>query len=171
MSPLDDELRTALSSRTASLTTGPDFLAGVERRAKRLRRQRVASTVAGSAMAVTALGLGGPLVASSLTGTADGPLDQATTTPAPTARSYVLDPENPWPYRGVPVDDLGTGTVEAVRVQLAAVRGVDVEDVALTPLYGQVDEPSQSAELLYLARVEGVPAWASPAAPSPGRRW
>ena len=158
MSPLDDELRGALSSRTRAIDPPPDFFAGVERRATRMRRQKVGAAVAGSALAVTGLGLGGPLVASSLTGTAPSPVDRATSAPAPAVDRFALDPADPWAYRGVPLDELGDGLLEAVREQVAAVRGVGA-DVALTPLYGQLHEPSQQAELVFLAQVDGVSGW------------
>lgn len=160
MSPLDDELRSTLSSRTESVAPSPDFFDGVERRARRMRRNRVAGAVAGSALAVSALGLGGPMLASSLTSTAPGPLDQATSAPTalPDAR-FVLDPAAPWPYRGVPLKDLGDGTVEAVRVQLAATRGVWTDDVELTPLYGRRAGDPQQLELLFVAQVGGTPSW------------
>lgn len=172
MSPLPDALRAALTSRTRSLSVSPDLLAGVERRARRMRRQKVTASVVGSALSVAALGLGGPTLVSSLTEGGSGSLDQATTAPRPEPAPvlpqtvtpqppefFALDPANPWPYRGVPIEELGDGTVETVRVEYAARRGVDLADVALSPLYGQVDELSAEVELFFVAQVEGTPAW------------
>lgn len=48
MSPIDDELRTALQRRATAVPPSPDPLAGIERRAGRMRRNRVAVSVAGS---------------------------------------------------------------------------------------------------------------------------
>lgn len=148
MSPIDDELRSALSSRTSAVTPSPDLFAGVERRATRMRRQRVVAAVAGSALAVSVLGLGGPLVASSLTSTAPNPLDSATTQPAPDpAERYALDPTDPWPYRGLPVPELGEGFVETAQREWQ-IRHPGSE---LRPLFGQVHEPSQATELVFVA--------------------
>ncbi|HWG93575.1 MAG TPA: hypothetical protein VNU66_05040, partial [Mycobacteriales bacterium] len=158
MSPIDDELRTAFSSRTDGVGLSPDFFSGVERRAKRLRRQRVAATVAGSALAVSALGLGGPLVASSLTRDT-APSSVATSAPderIATFEEYALDPADPWPYRGS--DSARAAMEDATAVQWAATQGADEADVELVPLWAEVFEPSGVATLVFLAR-EGEGPW------------
>jgi hypothetical protein len=159
MSPIDDELRTALSSRTDTVGLSPDFFSGVERRARSMRRQRVAATVAGSALTVSALGLGGPMLASSLTSTAPGP-SLATQAPAVVEDRYALDPADPWPYRGdravLGGDDGG-----------AYAREVETRYPELTdgqwsfaPLYGTADEPSGSDALVFLVRAaDGRALW------------
>jgi hypothetical protein len=60
MTPLDDELRRTLSSRAATLAPSPDPLAGIEARASRIRRLRVAGAMAGAAVAVAAVALAVP---------------------------------------------------------------------------------------------------------------
>ncbi|MFP5219025.1 MAG: hypothetical protein ACLGIG_04710, partial [Actinomycetes bacterium] len=82
MSPLDESLRSTLTARTDHLDLPPDFLDGVERRAHELRRRRVTAAVVGSALAVTALGVGGPVVASLVT---SSPTDRPPTATAPPA--------------------------------------------------------------------------------------
>ena len=54
MSPLDDQLRSTLHARADVLAPSPDPLAGIESRARRLRRRRVSASLAGVALAVTA---------------------------------------------------------------------------------------------------------------------
>ncbi len=61
MTPIDEELRTALHERARSLPPPADPLAGIERRAARIRRRRVTAAVAGSALAVTVVAVGAPL--------------------------------------------------------------------------------------------------------------
>jgi hypothetical protein len=167
MSPLDDELRSALTSRTGTLTLSPDFFTGVERRARRMRRNRVVASVAGSALAVAALAVGGPLVASSLTSTANGPLDQATTpseapTPEPPsfdANPFGLDPADPWEYRG---DDavLGNGNLETFTREWGVQHAFDEGDVTFTPLYGELFEPSGAVTVVFLAEGPDLgPRW------------
>lgn len=151
MSPLEDDLRTALTSRTSALTPSPELFAGVERRARRMRRRRGAATVAGSALAVTALGLGGPLLVTSLTSASDGPVDVATSGPSEPPQAvqdeYGLDPDAPWPYRGVPLGELGEGFLETAQREWQVRRpGSD-----LRPLFGQLDGPSETAQLVFVA--------------------
>jgi hypothetical protein len=152
MSPLSDELRTALSSRTDSIELSPDFVTGVERRARRMHRNRVAATVAGSALAVSALGVGGPMVASTLTRDAAPPM--ATSGPTQVVEqgpSYALDPADPWAYRGDPAL-LGNGMLETATLEWAVRHGDEPADVSFTPLYGQAYEPAGGAtELVYVA--------------------
>ena len=62
MSPLDDELRTLFSDRADRLLPAADPLLGVERRARRIRRNRVAASIGGAAIAVAAIALALPSV-------------------------------------------------------------------------------------------------------------
>lgn len=114
MTPIDDELRTALHRRAAAVAPPADPLSGVERRAARIRRRRMASAVAGTALAVvtaavavplgfntlrdaagTARGYagGGPAMPSPPTGMPTGPTE---TPPPPNLPANFLD----WPARG-----------------------------------------------------------------------
>jgi hypothetical protein len=156
MSPIDDELRSALSSRTGTVGLSPDFLSGVERRAGRMRRRRVAATVAGSALAVSALGLGGPLVASTLTRDSGPPTVAAPQQTVDPAARYDLQAGHLWPFRGDAAarDDMAGATA----VQWAATQGARPDDVELVPLWAEVFEPSGVATLVFLAR-EGTGPW------------
>ncbi len=159
MSPIDDELRATLRGRAYELSPAPDPLPGIERRAKRIRRNRVAASVAGSALAVAAIALAVP----TLTPTAGPdrvPAPFATTEPtaapspvptaAPSLSPYALDPADPWPYRGDP-DAAVQGDLDAYTIEWAGRRGVLTDDVRLVPLFGRIYESSAAPELVYLA--------------------
>jgi hypothetical protein len=160
MTPLDDELRAALQGRASALAPSADPLAGIERRAKRIRRNRVGAAVAASALAVSAIAVAVPALQSA---TSSGPdLPRVGTAPAslePTATTspYALDPANPWTYRGDDLELLGPGTLNEIERQFGIRHGTN--DVALTPLSGQVWEPSQKFELFFLADVAGELRW------------
>lgn len=161
MSPLDDELRTALQRRADAVAPSPDPLAGVERRAGRLRRNRLAASVAASVLAVAGVATAVPL----LTGSAPPDAPPVAVQPAPTrtpddtSAAYALDPAAPWDYRGTPLPELGQGFLETATVEVAARHGVAEDAVTLTPLWGQVDEPSARSELVVLATVDGEARW------------
>ena len=158
MSPLDDELRAALHSRAGSVLPSPDPLVGAERRAAGLRRRRTAASVVGSALAAAAIAVAVPALAPSST----GPAPQVAASAPPTAvvqAPEALDPDAPWPYRGAPLPQLGDGFLDAATTQYAALRGVPETAVRLTPLFGQVHEPSGTSELVVLAVVDGQPSW------------
>ena len=185
MSPIDDELRAALLRRATVVPPSPDPLAGIERRATRMRRNRVAASVAGSALAVAAVVTAVPLLTTpgstgpdSARFASDGPSASTVPTPGPTAPSapptggptpgatggsatsrYALDLDAPWPYRGAPLPRLGDGTVETIARELGVRHGVEASAVDLVPLWGQVDEPAQVAELAFAATVGGEQRW------------
>jgi hypothetical protein len=108
MSPIDDELRAALHRRARVLDPSPDPLAGIERRARRMRRNRIGAAVAGSALAVTAVAGVVPL----LQGTSPVPDRPPVATAAPTLeptpgadpgagrRLVRPGPATPWAPRG-----------------------------------------------------------------------
>lgn len=162
MSPIDDELRRALQRRATGVAPSPDPLAGIERRAGRMRRNRLAASVAGSVLAVAALATAVPLL-SSPTGPDAPPVavtpPAASPSPVETSSAYALDPAAPWDYRGTPLGELGPGTVETVTREYATQRGVPESSLTLTPLWGQVEEPSGQAELVFVAAVDGEARW------------
>lgn len=165
MSPIDDELRTALHRRATGVTPAADPLAGIERRAGRLRRNRLAASLAGSVLAVAAVATAVPLLTAQSRPDAPpvalAPTDPPSASPgtaAPTA-SYALRPSAPWPYRGTPLAELGTGTLDTIAREYATKRGVAAGSITLTPLWGQVHEPSGQAELVFLAVVDGEARW------------
>lgn len=155
MSPIDEQLRSALSARVDDVRLPPGLLPGVERRARRMRRQKLAAAVAGSALAVGALGLGGPLLVASLTAGSrtPAPSDLATAgpetlvpEPAPEVSPFALDLARPWAYRGDPgVLDDGL-LAAATRAWQGRHPGSE-----LVPLFGRV-EPSGREELVFLGR-------------------
>ena len=160
MSPIDDELRAALHDRARVVNPSPDPLAGIEARARRIQRNRVGAAVAGSALAVALVAAVVPAVQSATTTQPDLPRvasAEPRLSQAPDSSAYALDPQDPWDYRGIPVEQLGQGTVETVEREYATKRRA--RTVRLTPLFGQVYEPSQQVELVFLAEVDGTFRW------------
>jgi hypothetical protein len=142
----------------------PDPLAGIERRAARMQRNRLAASVAGSVLAVAAIATAVPLLSGTTSPAPDAPpVASAQPSPRPTTvvttPSYALDPQRPWAYRGTPLAELGNGTVDTITREYATRRGVTESAVALTPLWGRVYEPSQQAELVFVATVDGEDRW------------
>jgi hypothetical protein len=166
---LDDELRAVLHGRAIVVPPSPDPLAGIERRAARMRRNRIGASVAGSVLAVAAVASVVPLLQGAASEPRpDGPPvasaePSASASPEPTAvvasSPYALDPDRPWPYRGAPLEQLGPGTVDTLAREYAVKRGVAASSVELTPLWGQLYEPSGQAELVFLASVDGAHRW------------
>jgi hypothetical protein len=133
-------------------------------RASRVRRTRVGSAVAGSALAVVLVAAVVPAIqrtASSQPAVPRGATQAPTTARSPSAAtSYALDPDQPWAYRGIPLEELGgADAVDTMRSEYAVERGVPESSVTLTPLFGQVDEPSGRHELVFLADVDGERRW------------
>jgi hypothetical protein len=175
MSPIDDELRAALHGRAQVLAPAPDPLAGIEARAKRIQRNRIGASVAGSALAVAMIAVAVPALQGA---TSSQPNVERFATVAPSAPatpqvapSYSLDPKAPWAYRGEPLDRLGTGSLETIEREYAVKRRAAA--ATITPLYGQVDESTQQFELVFLAEVDGAYRWAvaSPGEAGPEFRW
>ena len=160
MSPLDDELRGLLHARAGTVSPAPDPLTGIEQRAARMRRNRVAATVAGAALAVTAVAVGVPALVSDhdrAGGTQFAtPGASASASPPPTATPSpdALDPAQPWPYRG-DAAVLGNSTLDTVRRDWATRHPAST----LTPLYGHVYEPSGRPEIVFLSRDAGGDRW------------
>src|SRR3954468_16455966 len=105
MTPLDDELRSLLHSRADGVAPAPDPLGGIERRAKRMRRNRVGASVAGSALVVAAIAVAVPTLVPDRDGAssvANTPTPTATPADVPTRNHGPsdLDPAHPWAYRG-----------------------------------------------------------------------
>lgn len=150
MSPIDDELRAALNRRAQEVSPSPDPMAGIEGRARRIRRNRIGAAVAASVVAVSTIVLAVPALQSA-TSSAPDVSQFATSGPStqPAASPYVLDPENPWPYRGNP-DVAVEGDLDAYAIAWASRHGVLVDDVELVPLFGQRYQPADVHELVYL---------------------
>jgi hypothetical protein len=135
MTPLDDELRQTLSERAFSLAPAADPLAGVEAKAARIRRTRVALAAGGAALAVAAVAVAVPVLDTGR----KGPTTQVATTATPT----VSGPAS-WAYRG---NDIPPSTLSTYQ------REWDLRPPGstLVPLFGQVYEPSATQELVFVA--------------------
>ena len=149
MSPIDDELRAVLHGRAAVLAPSPDPLAGIERRARRMRRTRAATAVAGSALAVAAIALAVPAVLPEAAPRVQTPA--ASTAPSPTTAPAAYDPAAPWAYRGGPT--LDPQDLASFTSGWATTVGVGADEVVFTPLYGEVHEPSGRFRFVYAASV------------------
>jgi hypothetical protein len=160
MSPINDELRAALHGRASTIAPSPDPLADIERRAKRIRRNRIGAAVAASALAVSVIALAVPALQSAVSSGPNVP-NFATAAPSEdyTADNalYALDPKNPWRYRGADLELLGPGTLDTIAREFGIKHGTN--DVELNPLFGQVWEPSRKFELFFLAKVDGSYRW------------
>src|SRR4051812_38777928 len=138
MTPIDDELRHVLHARADVLAPSPDPLGGIERRAKRMRRNRVAASVAGAALAVSAVAIAIPLLGSNDDGSTTQFASQAPS-PQPSATSQAalppsaLDPQHPWAYRGDP-GLLRNGNLETFQRDWA----LKHPGSTVAPLYGHV---------------------------------
>lgn len=98
MTPLDDELRTALGRRADLVSPAADPFEGIERRARGIRRRRGLAAVLGTTAAVAAIALAVPAVIGS-TSASRGPV---ATTPPTSPPAVVVDDARPanavlWP--------------------------------------------------------------------------
>ncbi len=106
MTPIDDELRTSLHRRADALAPPADPLAGIERRAGRIRRRRVAIAVTGTALAVAVVavpvGIGQLRSSPSNSGLAGGGPSIPPPSTVTAIRSAKTPPQNVlnWPERG-----------------------------------------------------------------------
>jgi len=142
MTPLDDELRTTLSSRAAAVAPPADPLAGIEARAGRIRRRRTLVSVSGAAAAVAAVALAVPSLMPSRTATV-----QPGTTPSATAPATPTETAQPaavpanllrWGVRGM--DPVSPSTLDLRTLFAQAFGRDDVDNTAYSPLYvGKTD--------------------------------
>ena len=149
MSPLDDELRSLLHSRAGAVTPSPDPLAGIERRATRLRRDRAVASVVGTALAVAAIALAVPSLVPDNDRSGDDRTRFASSAPSaepsPAARG-AFDPQQPWAYRG------DTALIAAHELSsLQDEWATRHPGSTLTPLFGHVYEPSAKPEIAFSA--------------------
>ena len=158
MSPLDDELRTLLGQRAADIAPSPDPLAGIESRARRIRRNRIAASVTGAALAIAVIAAIVPSVLPDQL--ADRGSTQFADDDAPDRASEIppsgLDPASPWPYRGNP-SLIADGPLRSLRGAWAAANHPESE---VTPLVGLVNESSQQTEIAFVSVAKGVNTFA-----------
>jgi hypothetical protein len=145
MSPLDDQLRAALHGRADVLAPSPDPLAGIERRARGMKRRRVAASVAGAALAVVAIAVAVPSL-----GSGGKPTQYASGGPTSLAPASTLDPEHPWAFRGT---TLTPGTAAHFQQEWASRH----PGSRLSPLFAQVYAPSGQEEAAFVATGNGGP--------------
>ncbi|MDT7551007.1 MAG: hypothetical protein QOE84_3401, partial [Actinomycetota bacterium] len=160
MSPLDDELRALFQERADVLAPSADPMAGIERRAKRMRRNRVAASVAGTALAVAAIAVAVP----SLVPGRDGAASQLGSTPSPSvvaspspAHSYgpnELDPQHPWTYRG-DSSLLVYGNITTLLREWQIRHPGSV----INPVFGQVYAPTKAPEIVFVSHAPGEDRW------------
>jgi hypothetical protein len=158
MNTMDDEVRATLHDRAEQVPAPLDVFDRVEARAKRMHRNRVAASVAGAVAAVAAVAIVVPTVvsgssnhgvATTPTGVAtQQPTQQPTNEPSPPAplNKYALDPANPWPYRG---DQ--KAIAPAVLQKFQQDWSAKHPGSTLQPLWGEIYEPSQQPEVVFVA--------------------
>jgi hypothetical protein len=132
-------------------------MAGIERRAGRIRRHRMAASVAGAALTVAAIAIAVPSLVPDRDG-AVGPGSSTTATPsAPAAGDYgpnELDPAHPWAYRSHQ-NVLGNGNLETLRREWQ----VKHPGAELAPLYGHVYEPQEQSEIAFVSHAADEDRW------------
>lgn len=176
MSPIDDELRSLFSDRADGLSPAPDSFPGIERRARRMRRNRMAASVAGTALAVAAIAVAVPaLLPDRVT---DGRSSQFATSspsapasPGPSrtqepASDGALDPQHPWSYRGNDAAISGT-ELTTLKSEWSTVH----PGATLTPLYGEIYESSQQPQVTFVSTGGGADRWGVAAASASGWTW
>jgi len=144
MTPLDDELRRTLRAQAGTLAPSADPLAGIEQRARRIRRRRSLAAVGTAAAAAAVVAIAVPAVVNGI-----GPAPRQVTSPStsPMASASTTPPVDPttWRYRGNAVEP---STLDAFR------REFEVRHPGSTfvPLFGQVYEPSGQQELVFASK-------------------
>jgi hypothetical protein len=174
MTRTEDEVRAALRNRADRLSQPIDVFAGVEARAKRMHRHRVAAAVGGAVAAVIAVAVvvptlvvGGdshkkPVLGPTPSNVATQPAQPTPTpttpsgqpTPSPTPAGPTIDPAHLWAYRGDPSVASGA-TLTAFQTAWAAKH----PGGTLYPLWGEIYEPSAQPELIFVARTPDGPRW------------
>ncbi len=174
MTRTEDEVRATLRNRAERLSQPIDVFAGVEARAKRMHRNRVAAAVGSAVAAVIAVAVvvptlvvGGsahkkPVLGPTPSNAATQPAQPTPTpttpsgqaTPPPTPAGPTIDPAHLWAYRGDP--SVGTGaTLAAFQTAWAAKH----PGGTLYPLWGEIYEPSAQPELIFVAQTSDGSRW------------
>lgn len=166
MNLTDDQLRESLHARAERIAPPVDVFADVETRARRIRRRRVGASVAGAVAAVVAIAVIVPTLAGTSshpnrvtvgnTSPNDSVSPSVSSTGTPTVGGEaVLDPSSPWPYRG---DDkaIAASTLNRVQHDWSAKYP---DSGAIQPLWGEIYEPSQQPELVFVAKVGDSERW------------
>jgi hypothetical protein len=137
MTPLDDELRRTLSARAGTVARAPAPRAGIESRARGIRRRRTAFSVLGVAAAAAAVALAVPALLPSDTARLEpaAPTPTPTVTVTPTPAAPQLRPANvlAWPLRGK--DAYSPDTLDLRRRFVQAFGRTDPDDAEYEPLF------------------------------------
>jgi hypothetical protein len=181
MNLTDDQLRESLHARAERIAPPVDVFGSVETRARRIRRRRVGASVAGAVAAVVAVavvvptlvtgsphtnrvGVGGPSPSGSVTPSTSAP----SSTQTPTASGdAVLNPATPWPYRGSD-KAISAATLNRFQQDWSAKHP---GSGAIEPLWGEIYEPSQQAELVFVIRDGDGARWGMAMASPSGTRF
>jgi hypothetical protein len=164
MKLIDEELRASLHERADRLAPPLDVFTQVEAKAHRIKRNRMAASVAGAVAAVAAIAIVVPTLTSSPShhvgpagqgGTSTAPSTPShTQTPPPATDKNALDPAAPWAYRG-DQKAIRPATLEKFRQDWAA----KYPGSTLQPLWGDIYEPSQQPEVVFVAKVGDGARW------------
>jgi len=160
MNTMDDEVRATLHDRANLIAPPLDVFDRVESRAKRMHRNRVAASVTGAVAAVAAVAIVVPTVVSGsgshhVATTTGAATQQQTQQPTQSAASkYALDPTKPWAYRG-DQKAIAPATLAKFRHDWAAKH----PGSTLQPLWGDIYEPSQQPEVVFVAKVGDSARW------------
>jgi hypothetical protein len=177
MTPIDDELRTTLRDRAAQVPTSPDPLAGIERRARGIRRHRLAAAATGGVLALAAIAVAVPTISWSLDADKPAPgsfavqptdtvapRDTASPATSPNASASptwtsTAPPQVPtvetWTYAGMNTIADGANRIDMLQKMSQALAahwpGAQVTLEKLRPLYGVI---SSSDQLILVAAGE-----------------
>lgn len=172
MNTMDDEVRATLHDRANLIAPPLEVFERVERRAKRMHRNRVAASVTGAVAAVAAVAIVVPMVVSGsgsrhVATTTNTATQDQTQRPTPSALSkYALNPAKPWAYRGDP-KAIASATLAKFRQDWAARHAGST----LQPLWGEIYEPSQQPEVVFVAHVGDGARWGMVTAASDGSQF
>jgi uncharacterized protein YceK len=168
MNTLDDEVRATLRDRADLIAPPLDVFDRVESRAKRIHRNRVAGSVAGTVAAVVAVAVVVPTVVSGssthhVATSTNTATQRQTEEPTSAPSKYALDPAKPWAYRGDP-KAVAPATLAKFQQDWAARH----PGSTLRPLWGDIYEPSQQAEVVFVATAGASARWGMATAGSTG---
>lgn len=170
MNTTDDEVRATLHERAKLIAPPLEVFELVERRAKRMHRNRVAASVTGAVAAVAAVAIVVPTVVAGSGGhrvtTTNTATQQKTHQPTKPASKYALDPAKPWAYRGDP-KAIASATLTKFRQDWAAKHPGSV----LQPLWGDIYESSQQPEVVFVAQVGDGARWGMVTGTSAGSKF
>jgi len=163
MKLIDEELRASLHEHADRLAPPLDVFTRVEAKAHRIKRNRMTASVAGAVAAVAAIAIVVPTLTSGPSHHRVGPAGQGgtstassgpTQTPPPATDKNALDPAAPWAYRG-DQKAITPATLEKFRQDWAA----KYPGSTLRPLWGDIYEPSQQPEVVFVAKVGAGARW------------